>query len=965
MGGVVSRPVFFFFFFCSLLLLALSYGAMADGKENRTTLAFRVGVILDNETWVGNVSWACMSMAMDDFYSTYPNYTTRVALIGKDSNEDVVSAASAAVQLLTNDKVQAIIGPQTSVQAKFVAELGNKSQTPIISFSATSPFLASSRTPYFVRTALSDASQAQAIAALVRFFGWRQLIPIFEDTDYGTGMIPYLVDAFQATDERVPYRSMVPLMANDDQILRELYSLKTMGTRVFVVHASDALTTRLLLKAREADMIQEGYAWIVTYGLTDRFGVLDASAIDAMHGVLTVKPYVFGSVRHGNFSTRWSERFRRDHPTAKLVQPSVYALWAYDTAWAMALAAESVALASRTPSTPPSPYLNTAANNSYLTELEKLEFSPNGHRLLESMQGVKFDGISGKFELKDGQLELSPFEIINVVGGAAKRVGFWTTEHGVSGDLNSKANLERVVWPGNALAAPNGIDWETGGKKLRIGVPLKKGFSEFVNREWNPLTRRNVSGFCIEVFDLVMASLPYDVPYEYIPYEDSNGEMKGSYNDLVYEVYLQTSNEEEGTQNFDAVVGDVTITPNRSLYVDFSAPFTEVGMSMVVPVKDDRGRSAWIFLKPLTTELWLATGAFFIFTGLVVWVLEHRVNDSFRGPPLHQLGTIFYFSFSTLVFAHSYVRVLLIFLSVSAPVTQSSVDLTSLSCITEEKVTSNLTRVVVIIWVFVVLILTSSYTASLTSMLTVQQLHPTVTNLHDLIRNGEYIGYMGDPSMLHLLNIDKSKLRRYESPDEYDEALSKGSAKGGVGAIIDEIPYIKVFISKYCGKYTMVGNIYRTEGFGFVFHKGSPVVPYISRAILKVTAEIEKKLYRNRTTCPEQNGAATSDSLTFNCFWGLFLITGTTSVLALFLFSAFFLYEHRHMLSTSTDSDGFSVWQRFVLMAKSFDRKDHSSYALRRCCLKVEEMKAAHDHSGRSYATSNSHSASDLSSRSP
>ncbi|RWW39617.1 hypothetical protein BHE74_00055032 [Ensete ventricosum] len=546
MRGFVSRPVFFFF--CSLLLLALSYGAMADGKENRTTVAFRVGVILDNETWVGNVSWACMSMAMDDFYSTYPNYTTRVALIGKDSKEDVVSAASAGTVVhphfpwvhKSNDKVQAIIGPQTSVQAKFVAELGNKSQTPIISFSATSPLLASSRTPYFVRTALSDASQAQAIAALVRFFGWRQLIPIFEDTDYGTGMIPYLVDAFQATDERVPYRSMVPLMANDDQILRELYSLKTMGTRVFVVHASDELTTRLLLKAREADMMQEGYAWIVTYGLTDRFGVLDVSAIDAMHGVLTVKPYILGSIRHGNFSTRWSERFRRDHPTAKLVQqPSVYALWAYDTAWAMALAAESVALASITPSTTPSPYLSTAANNSSLMELEALEFSPNGHRLLESMQGVKFNGISGKFELKDGQLESSPFEIINVVGGAAKRVGFWTTEHGVSGDMNYKANLEDVVWPGNALAAPNGIDWETGGKKLRIGVPLKKGFSEFVNREWNPLMRRNVSGFCIEVFDLVMASLPYNVPYEYIPYEDSNGEMKGSYNDLVYEVYLK------------------------------------------------------------------------------------------------------------------------------------------------------------------------------------------------------------------------------------------------------------------------------------------------------------------------------------------------------------------------------------------------------------------------------------------
>lgn len=133
-----------------------------------------------------------------------------------------------------------------------------------------------------------------------------------------------------------------------------------------------------------------------------------------------------------------------------------------------------------------------------------------------------------------------------------------------------------------------------------------------------------------------------------------------------------------------------------------------------------------------------------------------------------------------------------------------------------EKVLSNFTRVVVIIWLFVVLILTSSYTASLTSMLTVQQLHPTATSLHEIIRNGEYIGYMGDSGMLRLLNIDASKLKAFDSAEAYDEALSKGSARGGVSAIIDEIPYIKVFLSKYCGKYTMVGTIYRTDGFGFV-----------------------------------------------------------------------------------------------------------------------------------------------------
>ena len=106
-------------------------------------------------------------------------------------------------------------------------------------------------------------------------------------------------------------------------------------------------------------------------------------------------------------------------------------------------------------------------------------------------------------------------------------------------------------------------------------------------------------------------------------------------------------------QVYDAVVGDTTIVANRSLYVDFTLPYTESGVSMVVLVKDDESKNLWIFLKPLSLNLWLTTGAAFIFTGFVVWVLEHCLNTKFRGLPKQQLGLIFWFSFSTLSFAHS------------------------------------------------------------------------------------------------------------------------------------------------------------------------------------------------------------------------------------------------------------------------------------------------------------------------
>ena len=132
---------------------------------------------------------------------------------------------------------------------------------------------------------------------------------------------------------------------------------------------------------------------------------------------------------------------------------------------------------------------------------------------------------------------------------------------------------------------------------------------------------------------------------------------------------------------------------------------------------------------------------------------------------------------------------------------------------------SNLARFVVIVWVFVLLILTQSYTASLTSLLTVQQLQPTVIDVNQLIKSGEYVGYQQGSFVLGILKgmgFDETKLKVYNSTEECDELLSKGSANGGIAAAIDEIPYMKLFLGNYCSKYTMLESIYKTDGFGFV-----------------------------------------------------------------------------------------------------------------------------------------------------
>ncbi|KAL7166279.1 hypothetical protein ACSBR2_037035 [Camellia fascicularis] len=881
--------LFFFIFF--VLSPSNLFTKMAMAQNN--TIPVNVGVILDMNTWIGKMGLSCITMALSDFYASHGHYRTRLVLNTRDSKKDVVGAAAAALDLLKNVEVQAIIGPETSMQADFVIDLGEKAQVPIISFSATSPSLSSIWGPYFVRAAQNDSSQVKAISAIVQAFRWREAIPIYVNNEFGEGIIPYLIDALQDIDTRVPYRSVISPLATDDQIVEKLYKLMTMKTRVFIVHMNPTLASRLFIKVKEVGMMSEGYVWIITDAVTNELSTMDPSVIDSMEGVLGVKPYVPRTKQLQDFTVRWKRKCQQDNPSIRNAQLNVFGLWAYDVITALAMAVEKANATNNG-------FQKGSISGNSTTDLDTFGVSQNGPKLLPALLNTKFRGLSGDFHIVDGQLQSSTYQIVNVIGNGGRGIGFWTVENGIVRDLNvkstnstSNSNLRSIIWPGDTTSPPKGWVIPTNGKKLRIGVPVKDGFSEFVKVTPNPRTNTaTVTGYCIDVFDAVMVALPYAVPYEYVPFGTLDGKSNWTYDDMVYQVYLG---------KLDVVVGDITIIASRS-YVDFSLPYTESGVSMIVPIRDNRRKNAWVFLKPLTWELWVTCFCSFIFVGFVIWVLEHRINEDFRGPPSHQTGSIFWFSFSTMVFAH------------------------------KEKVVSNLGRFVVIIWCFVVLILTQIYTASLTSILTVQQLTPTVTDVKELINNWEKVGYQTDSfvyGFLIRMGLDNTTLKVYRSLEELDELFSNGS----IAAAFDEIPYAKLFLAKYCSKYTTVAPTYKTDGFGFVFSIGSPLVQDVSRAILNVTegenmAVIEKAWF-GQTNCSNSSTSDSSNSLGLGSFWGLFLIAGIASLSAFIIFIVVFVYKHKHILLRRSDPNA-SIWGKIVELARHFDNKDLSSHTFRK-----------------------------------
>ncbi|KAK6140932.1 hypothetical protein DH2020_025325 [Rehmannia glutinosa] len=538
----------------------------------------RVGVVLDMDGH-GEMALTCISMALKDFYATHDHYKTRLVLANRDSKGDVVGAAAAALDLLKNVEVQAIIGPTFSEQANFLIALGHKAQVPIITFSATSPSLSSLRNPYFIRATLNDSSQVDAIVAITQAFGWREVVPIYEDNEFGEGILPFLTDALELVNIRVPYRSAISPLATDDQIVAELYKLMTKQTRVFVVHTLSPLASRLFTKAKQLGMMSREYAWIITNGVTNELSSMDRFVIESMVGVIGVKPYVPKTKELDELASQYRKMVQKNSPKAFTQNFDIFGLWAYDSAIALAMAAEKAIIRNPT-------YRGTNISRN-ATDLEAFGVSETGPKLIQALSTTTFKGLAGDFELVNGQLQAPPFQIVNMFGPGDRGIGYWTKKNGIVRELNftsadtntystSKSNLGSIIWPDNASFPPKGWVIPTNGKKLRVAVPVKHGFDEFVRVIWKSDNSTNVEGYCIDIFDAVMAALPYHVPYEYVPFATLDHNMAGDYNALAYQVHLG---------EYDAVAGDVTIIANRSQYRRLHSALHRVCLASMLTVQ--------------------------------------------------------------------------------------------------------------------------------------------------------------------------------------------------------------------------------------------------------------------------------------------------------------------------------------------------------------------------------------------
>ncbi|KAL2494792.1 Glutamate receptor 2.7 [Forsythia ovata] len=792
------------------LLFSICLGLVVEADPSSTN----IGAIIDVDSRVGKEQKTAMIMAVHNFNNNSRNQTLEIYF--SNTSKDPVKAVSTAEELIGKKQVRLLVGTRTWEEVALAAYVGERAQVPILSLAAASStqLLTQNRWPFLVQMATDSREQINCIAAIVNSYHWRKIIVIHEDSSYfvNSGLLTTLSERLENVGAAIEYDLILPPFSSlsdpEGFVRQETAKLISKQSRVFIVlQSSLPLATHLFREAKQIGLMGRDSVWILTDSISDLLDSVDSSFISFMQGAIGIKNDYSESTRQFlDFKDQFRKNFRLEYPDEDNSEPGIHALKAYDSITAIAEAVK---------------------------ELGR-DNTSNPRLLVNEIQSNNFIGLSGEIRFHGGKLEQkSTFKIVNIVGKRYKELGIWSSKFGFSGshvdekgsgvisvdNMNDLSSL--VNWPGELDRVPKGWAMPTDAVPMKIGVPGNNSFPMFV-----------------KVLKVLEKS--YTLHYEFVPFN-------GSYSELVGNV---------SNKNFDAAVGDLTILASRSRSVEFTQPFMQSGLSMLVPVKKEP-QMAWIFMKPFTANMWIVTFAILFYTMFVVWFMEHQSNPEFKGPWKDQLGTALWFTFSSLFFAH------------------------------REKINGNYTKLVVALWLFVVFVFTSSYQASLTSMLTVPRLEPSVNGL-DWIRNtNATVGCDGDSFVEDYLRdvIKLQNIKTISRQDLYPEEFKSGK----ISAAFLELPYQRVFLKEYCKEYIVTGPTYSFGGLGFVFQKSSPIARDVSEAILTLMENgklrrLKEKWFGSPDSCSNPDAGSETESLSLKSFWGLYLVSAAISTLCFLIF---------------------------------------------------------------------------------
>ena len=259
--------------------------------------------------------------------------------------------------------------------------------------------------------------------------------------------------------------------------------------------------------------------------------------------------------------------------------------------------------------------------------------------------------------------------------------------------------------------------------------------------------------------------------------------------------------------SLDAAVAALTITPEREKKFDFTHAFYTTGLGIAVSGKVD---NPWVnvvrrfisvaFLKVIASLTLVLLGV-----GVLVWWFEHKRNpQQFNSSAARGIGSGFWWSAVTMT---------TVGYGDKAPVTLAG-------------------RILGLIWMFAAIIIISSFTAAITSSLTVTQLESVIKGPEDLPK--VTVGTMANSTSESYLKQIHISFISYPSPQEGLAALQEGK----IQALVYDAPILRYYIHQnYIGSLEVLPYRLQRQEYGIALQPKSPLREQINVALLQKIRE--------------------------------------------------------------------------------------------------------------------------------